>query len=424
MNIKITGGHLTGKVQMISSKSDGHRLLIAAALADAPTQIQIQGVSEDIEATILCLKNLGAQFERKGDIVFVTPAPPYQENISVLDCRESGSTLRFLLPVAAALGRSVLVEGAGRLPKRPIGILTDLLSNHGCYISSSQLPLEMSGQLTAGTFILPGNVSSQFITGLLFALPLLEGDSEIVLTTPLESKGYVDMTLHTLQRFGIQVQETESGFAISGKQKYHSPGTIITEGDWSNAAFWLAAGAASGNGVTCCGLQQDSPQGDKAIIPLLQQFGAKIEMSEECVTVQHATLKGCRIDVSQIPDLMPILCIVASMAKGKTEIYNAARLRIKESDRLSAMADCLHQLGIRAEESQDGITIYGRENTEQIPKEIQIDACNDHRIVMSAAVGAIVLGLEVTILGAEAVAKSYPAFFAEFIRLGGGADVL
>lgn len=422
MNIKITGGHLTGKVQIISSKSDGHRLLIAAALADTPTQIHIQGVSEDIETTVLCLKNLGAKFERKDDIVFVTPVPPYQENIAVLDCRESGSTLRFILPVAAALGRSILVEGAGRLPKRPIGILTELLSHHGCYISSNQLPLEMSGQLTAGTFTLPGNVSSQFITGLLFALPLLDGDSEIKLTTPLESKGYVDMTLHTLKRFGIQIIKTESGFQIPGKQKYHSPGTLRAEGDWSNAAFWLAAGAASGNGITCCGLQQDSPQGDKAIVPLLKQFGAKIEIQDESVTVQHAALKGCRIDVSQIPDLMPILCIVASMAKGKTEIYNAGRLRIKESDRLSAMADCLHRLGIRAEESQDGMTIYGREGG--IPDEIQIDAYNDHRIVMSAAVGAIVLGLEITIIGAEAVAKSYPAFFAEFIRLGGGADVL
>ena len=421
MNIRIAKGALRGTVQMISSKSDAHRLFIGAALADQPTEMVLNGSSEDLEATLQCLQALGADFLRQGDKITVMPVEK-KEDISVMDCRESGSTLRFLLPVAAALGRSVLVEGKGRLPQRPISILTELLREHGCEVSSDQLPLEMSGQLKGGTFSLPGNVSSQFITGLLFALPLLEGNSEIVLSTEMESRGYIDMTLHTLKRFGIAVKEGERGFSIPGGQQYHSPGVMQADGDWSNGAFWLTAGAM-GQPVTCCGLQMDSPQGDKAILDILKQFGAHVETEGDRVTVSRGKLKGCVIDAAQIPDLVPILCMAAAAAEGKTEIRNAGRLRIKESDRLTAMADCLNRLGVPVEEKQDGLVIHGGKLTEQ-QGEIRIDSYGDHRIVMSAAVGAALLGREAVIEGAEAVAKSYPAFFAEFIRLGGGADVL
>lgn len=422
MNIKITRGQLRGSVNMISSKSDAHRLMIAAALADEPTEIAMQGISADIEATALCLKNLGAKIEKRDDKVWIAPMIAEQDGIAILDCNESGSTLRFLLPVAAALGRSVLMEGQGRLPERPIGILTELLSEHGCQISQHQLPLEMSGQLQGGIYRLPGNISSQFITGLLFALPILEEDSDIVLTTNVESRGYIDMTLHTLQRFGIVIEETENGFHVPGKQTYHSPKEVSAEGDWSNAAFWLAAGAMKGS-ITCKGLQMHSAQGDKQILQLLQQFGATIEVEEDRVTVSHGDLHGCRIDVSQIPDLTPILCMVAAMAEGKTEIVNAGRLRIKESDRIAAIADGLRQIGVTVAERPEGIVIWGGKPKEQ-EGTIRINAYNDHRIVMAAAVGAAVMGREAVIVGAEAVAKSYPSFFAEFIRLGGGADVL
>lgn len=421
MNIKISRGLLRGTVQMISSKSDAHRLLIGAALADMPTEMELNGRSEDLEATILCLKALGADVLSQGNHIKVVPMER-KEELAVMDCRESGSTLRFLLPVAAALGRSVLVEGKGRLPQRPIGILTELLREHGCFVSGDQLPLEMHGQLKGGTFSLPGNVSSQFITGLLFALPLLEQDSEIVLTTEMESRGYIDMTLHTLKRFGIVIEEGKRGFHIPGRQQYHSPKMVRPDGDWSNAAFWLTAGAM-GSSVTCCGLQMDSPQGDKAILEILRRFGAKVETEGEMVTVSHEKMKGCVIDAAQIPDLVPVLCIAAAGAEGKTEIRNAGRLRIKESDRLAAMADCLRRLGVQAEEQQDGMIIYGKKTAQQ-QEEIRVDAYGDHRVVMSAAVGAAMLERDVVIEGAEAVAKSYPAFFAEFIRLGGGADVL
>lgn len=422
MNIKISVGQLHGKVNMISSKSDVHRLLVASVLADGPTEILLNGTSEDIEATIFCLKELGSRIEKTERGLRVTPVTPFQSSVAVMDCGESGSTLRFLLPVAGALGRNALFEGRGRLPQRPIGVLTGQMEQHGCRFNAEKLPLEISGHLTGGLYELPGNISSQFITGLLFALPLLEEDSEIRLTTAVESVGYIQMTLHTLSRFGIDVETREQGYFIKGGQKYRSPGVIQAAGDWSNAAFWLTAGAV-GSEVTCCGLQMDSPQGDKAILPILERFGAKITIGEDSVTAKGGKLKGCKIDASQIPDLVPILSVAAAMAEGDTHIVNAGRLRIKESDRLRAITDCLERLGVKVEELEDALVIHGG-NREASYQEIHIDSYQDHRIVMSAAVAGAVMGQPLMIEGAEAVGKSYPGFFAEFIRLGGGADVL
>lgn len=422
MNIKIGAGRLHGTVQMISSKSDVHRLLLAAALADGPTEILLNGTSEDIEATMLCLKALGSRVEKTEGGLRVVPIPPFQSSVAVLDCRESGSTLRFLLPVAGALGRNALFEGRGRLPQRPIGVLTGQMERHGCRFNGEHLPLEISGHLTGGVYELPGNISSQFITGLLFALPMLEEDSEIRLTTAVESQGYIQMTLHTLSRFGIAVEATEQGYFIKGGQKYHSPGVIQAAGDWSNAAFWLTAGAV-GSEVTCRGLQMDSPQGDKAILPLLERFGAQITVDGDSVTAKGGKLKGCKIDASQIPDLVPILSVAAAMAEGDTYIFNAGRLRIKESDRLRAITDCLRRLGVDVEEEEEALLIHGGAK-EPSYQEIHMDSYGDHRIVMSAAVAGAVMGQPLLIEGAEAVGKSYPGFFAEFIRLGGGADVL
>lgn len=422
MNIKIRYGHLEGTVQMISSKSNVHRLLLAAALAEKPTEIKLKGHSDDIEATGACLMSLGSNVEPSKDGVCITPIIQNTNEVAVLDCGESGSTLRFLLPIAGALGRNVLVEGKGRLPQRPISILTEQMSHHGCFFNGTHLPLELSGQLTGGRYELPGNVSSQFITGLLFALPLLEKDSEIILTTKPESMGYISMTLQTLSHFGIEIEKHENGYKIKGRQKYHTPGFIQAEGDWSNAAFWLSAGAVCGE-ITCKELQTDSPQGDKAILDVLKQFGAVVEVKEDYVKVRAGNLHGCHIDASQIPDLVPILSIVAAVAKGDTLIYNAGRLRIKESDRLAAMADCLTRLGFSVEEGEDSLLIHGgKRNIPQDP--VRIDSFHDHRIAMSAAIAGSILGQELIIEGAECVTKSYPGFFADFIRLGGGADVL
>lgn len=422
MNVKIGKGPLNnGQVRIISSKSDGHRSLIAAALAEEESVLFVDGWSDDMEATMRCLKGLGAELYKEPSGIEVVPIPRNAGGKAVLDCGESGSTLRFLLPVAGALGKNALFEGKGRLPERPIGILLEEMEQHGCKANNDHLPVELEGKLQSGVYTLPGNVSSQFITGLLFALPILEGNSEIRLTTDIESKGYIDMTLKTLKTFGVEVKETEHGWIIPGGQKYQGPRMRFAEGDWSNAAFWLVAGAIHGS-IGCQGLDMESPQGDRAIVSLLEEFGAESKIILNQVTMTHKEMKGIRIDASQIPDLVPILCVAAAAAEGKTEIYNAGRLRIKESDRLAAMAECMKKIGVEVEEKPDGIIITGGCNPPA--GEIVIDSHNDHRIVMAMAIAAVSLGVELTIEGADAVNKSYPSFFLELQKLGGVVDVL
>ncbi|WP_352400904.1 3-phosphoshikimate 1-carboxyvinyltransferase [Anaerotignum sp.] len=420
MNIKIGKSTLKGNIKVISSKSDAHRLLIAAALADVPTKILVEGWSNDIEATKNCLEALGCNIVRSGDTVEVSPLWESQTKDVVLDCVESGSTLRFLLPIVAALGKHAIIEGRGRLPERPIDVLLDELRKYGCQVKENAVPLEMSGGITGGIYTLPGNISSQYITGLLFALPLVQGNSEIRLSTKIESRGYIDMTLETLATYGIEIEEREWGFSIKGGQVYHSPKEISSEGDWSGAAFWVVAGGVGGD-ITCTGLRKDSCQGDKEIVSLMEQFGAKVHWEDDGVHICGGALKGIRIDAAQIPDLVPILCTAGALAKGETLIYNAGRLRIKESDRLKAMAEGLQKLGVKVTEQAEGILIEGG----NVPPmgEVVLDSYDDHRIVMALAVAAAALGVEATIERAEAVSKSYPTFFAEFIRLGGVADV-
>ncbi len=423
MEVRIANGYLQGTAKAISSKSDAHRILIAAALADAPTDVFLQGTNADILATIRCLKGLGCQITQKEQTIHVEPIRRDTPVSGEMDCGESGSTLRFLVPVAAALGGGAVVTGEGRLPQRPMEPLLQLLRQHGCTVQGDKLPLEITGKLTAGSFMLPGNISSQYITGLLFALPLLKEDSEIVLTTQMESVGYVNMTLQTLERFGIHVKTTPTGWKIPGGQIYHSPKEIYAEGDWSNAAFWLTAGAVGKEKVGCSGLDENSRQGDKEILSLLERFGATVERKENTFTVCGKKLQGCVIDASQIPDLVPILCVAAAAAEGKTEIINARRLRLKESDRLSAMADCLQRLQVPVEEKEDGLVIYGIGRA-KASAPVTVSSYQDHRIVMAMAIAAVALQQEIVIEGAEAVEKSYPSFFAEFTKLGGAVHVL
>ena len=428
MLARITPSPLKGTVPAIASKSMAHRLIICAALANGETHVTCNTTCADIEATVRCLTALGARIETVEDGFQVHPTMKSVEfgllkalAGGTLDCGESGSTLRFLLPIAGALGKHCRFAGKGRLPERPIGVLLDEMARHGCKADSDHLPVTLEGKLRSGVYTLPGNVSSQFITGLLFALPLLEGESEIRLTTKIESKGYIDMTLKTLKAFGITVTETESGWSIPGGQKYYGPRMRYAEGDWSNAAFWLVAGAIGGS-IGCQGLDMESPQGDRAIAALLEEFGAETKVALNQITATHKEMKGIRIDASQIPDLVPILCVAAAAAEGKTEIYNAGRLRMKESDRLAVMAECMQKIGVEVEERPDSIIITGGCNPPE--GEIVIDSHNDHRIVMAMAIAAVSLGVELTILGAEAVNKSYPSFFIELAKLGGVTNVL
>ena len=408
-----------GQVRVISSKSDAHRSLIAAALAEEESVLFVDGWSDDLEATIRCLAALGAEIYKEPSGIEVVPIRRNLDKAVVLDCGESGSTLRFLLPVAAALGKTATFTGQGRLPERPIGLLLEELAKHGCTVEGEKLPVKLEGKLQSGVFTLPGNVSSQFITGLMFALPLLEGDSEIVLTTEVESRGYINMTLKTLKTFGVTVEETETGWKVPGGQSFAGPRMRFTEGDWSNAAFWLTAGTIKGS-VGCQGLDMESAQGDREIVSILEKFGAETKMILNQITATNKEMKGIRIDASQIPDLVPVLCVAGAAAEGKTEIVNAGRLRLKESDRLAVMAECLQKIGVEVEEREDGLLITGGCNPPE--GELVVDSHNDHRIVMAMAIAAVSLGVDITIENAEAVNKSYPSFFIELKKLGGVVD--
>ncbi|MBE6701370.1 MAG: 3-phosphoshikimate 1-carboxyvinyltransferase [Ruminococcaceae bacterium] len=407
---KITPSVLSGKIDAIPSKSDAHRLLICAALSKGKTKILLPSTSEDIEATISCLVALGVKVERDGDYVTIEGGK-WNEN-PVLDCKESGSTLRFIIPVASVLCDRVSFTGSGRLPERPISHLTNAMRENGTVFSSDKLPLTKSGKMTSGEYVLPGNVSSQYITGLLFALPLLSGDSKITLTTKLESSHYIDITLFALERFGIKIEKGENAFYVKGNQKYISPKNLTVDSDWSNAAFFLVAGAI-GESVTLSSLSLNSKQGDKKIVEVLKNFGAKVDC-ENGITVTRDKLLPITQDVSEIPDMLPILAVLASFADGKSTFTGGKRLRIKESDRIVTTAAMINALGGKARELEDGLIVEGCSLTGG-----NVDGAGDHRIVMAAAIAALFCKNEVIINGAEAVNKSYPGFFEDYKKLGG-----
>lgn len=412
MNVRITPSVLKGAVSAIGSKSDIHRLLILSALCD--TETVIEGFSEcaDTVATINCLRALGAGCEINGREVKVTPISEVC-NGKTLDCGESGSTLRFLLPVAAAVAQSSQFIGSGRLPERPIGELMTAMKNGGVGFSSDKLPLTISGRLKAGKYTLPGNVSSQYVSGLLMALAVTKGKSEIILSSPLESASYVKMTLSTLELFGGRACETEKGYKVEGVKRLISPKRILADGDWSNAAFFIVSGVINEE-TTVLGLNPNSVQGDKKVIKMLESMGAKVSVENGCVSSQKSALCAKRIDLSDTPDLLPILAVAATQATGATEFYGAKRLRLKESDRLLTVANMLSSLGGRADVLPDGLMVYPAALTGGV-----VDGCNDHRIVMAAAIAATICKGETTVLGAEAVNKSYPKFFEDFKKLGG-----
>jgi 3-phosphoshikimate 1-carboxyvinyltransferase len=416
MNMRITPKALSGTVRAVASKSDAHRLLIASALCETLTTIALNESNADIAATAACLRALGADIREETGGVRVKFARN-GTGVPVLDCAESGSTLRFLLPVAAAIRDGVAFAGRGRLPGRPLEPLLEQMKRNGCAFSRDALPFTLSGKLRAGGFALPGNVSSQFISGLLFALPLLDGESRVGLTSPLQSRPYVDMTIQTLARFGIRIGRQDNGYTVSGNQTYISPGGVTVEGDWSGAAFFLAAGALGGE-MSAQGLGVDSLQADKAIADTLQTFGATVSY-ENGVTVRPGRLAPAKIDVSRFPDLFPPLAVVACGAVGKSQLYNAGRLRFKESDRLASVARMLRALGGNAEEMRDALVIHG---TGALTGG-RVDSAGDHRIAMAAAVASILCTSDVVIEGAQCCAKSYPRFFEDFRQAGGKADV-
>lgn len=408
-----------GTVNVPPSKSDVHRAIICAAMANGVSRISPVALSNDIKATIGCIKALGADAVLENNVLTVDGTNMYKNKTALLDCGESGSTLRFFIPIAAVGNINATFVGKGKLPQRPIGIFTEALPKAGTVCKTEGgLPLEIKGQLKSGIFEIPGNVSSQFITGLLLALPILEGDSEIVLTSPLESVGYIAMTIRTMKQFGVNIQATEKGWHIKGGQSYKTC-DYTTDGDWSQAAFFMVLGAVSGK-VTVKGVAKDSTQGDKKCAEILARFGAKVTQLDNEVTVEKGELKAITIDASQIPDLVPVLSVCAAFAEGTTKIINAERLRIKECDRLKATAELLNNLGGKVKELSDGLEITVVSSL----KGGNVNGYNDHRIVMSAAVCAARSDEDITATFAMSINKSYPDFYIDYNSIGGKANVL
>ena len=382
MDITIQPGRLSGTVTAIPSKSQAHRYLICAAFANNETPLLCPETNRDIKATADCLRSLGADIRRTDRGYLVLPIRHIPER-AVLPCGESGSTLRFMLPIVGALGVDGIFEMEGRLPRRPLSPLWEEMERMGCALTRpTENTIRCTGKLKAGEYIIDGGVSSQFITGLLFATALMNSESNINITGTLESKPYVDMTQAALATFHAP--------------HFHSPGELQVEGDWSNAAFFLAA-KELGSTVEILGLNPDSSQGDRAVLDILSQLQRGIPT----------------VSAADIPDLVPVLAIVAAVLHG-AKFTDIRRLRLKESDRVASTIAMLEALGGKAEADENNLTVYGTGLTGGT-----VDAVNDHRIAMSAAIAATVCREPVTVLGAQSVQKSYPAFWDEYKRLGG-----
>ena len=390
MDITIFPRKLAGNIRAIPSKSMAHRLLICAAFADAPTTMLCPDTNRDIEATVDCLNALGAVIIRTEDGYTVIPAARIPKT-AVLNCCESGSTLRFMLPVAGALGVDTTFLMEGRLPQRPLSPLWEEMERMGCRLSRpAENTVQCEGKLRPGSYTIPGDISSQFITGLLLACPLMGGTSTVTVIGKLESKPYVEMTQKAMGLFGVAAAD----FCIRAGT-FKSPGTVTVEGDWSNAAFFLGANAL-GCDITVSNLDTDSAQGDR-----------------ECAKLIPALVNNCTICAADIPDLVPLLSVVAAAGKGAV-FTDIRRLRLKESDRVASVIAMLEALGGKAYATEDSLTV--------LPCRFHsgtVDACGDHRIAMSAAIAATAADGPVTILGAQCVRKSYPAFWEEYKRLGG-----
>lgn len=391
MDITIYPGTLSGTVTAIPSKSQAHRLLICAAFADWETTLLCPETNRDIEATADCLRALGADISRTREGYVVTPLsiPP---KTATLPCHDSGSTLRFLLPVAGALGVDTTFQLEGRLPERPLSPLWEELTRMGCELSRpTPHTIRCQGQLKAGNYTIGGGVSSPFITGLLLAAALIPGESHISITGKLESKPYITMTQQAMALFGCNTEN----FTVHGGQKLHSPGTLTVEGDWSGGAFFLGA-TALGNAVEVKNLSPDSPQGDRAILELLPKLENRAVIS-----------------AADVPDLIPILAVAAACKQGAV-FTDIRRLRLKESDRVASIVNLLTALGGKAEADENTLTVFGTGFTGGV-----VDSVRDHRIAMAAAIAATACKEPVTILGAECSEKSYPQFWGEYARLGG-----
>lgn len=424
INAEIFPGSSSGEISIPPSKSFSHRAILCAALAQGESHISNVAFSEDIRATIACVKQLGAQVQKNGDTLLINGVgfrSVIERNVTehmVIDCNESGSTLRFLIPVFALSGKHCRFTGKGRLMQRPQEVYAHIFAGQKKDFLVSESFIETFDSLEAGVFTVNGNISSQFISGLLFALPLLDGDSIIKIEPPFASRSYVNLTLEMLRQFGIEtVWLNDYALMIKGNQIY-SPQTYRVEGDYSQLAFFAVL-AAVNHDLTLTDVNPISRQGDRAILDILKAFGASVQPVRNGWRVQHAPLTAHTIDLEDCPDLGPVLMVLAALSTGTTVIHNAGRLRLKESDRIAAMETELRKVGVEISSSQNTVTIQGglRQKEPTV-----FDGHNDHRVVMSLAVLASVLPNPSLIRGADAINKSYPDFFNDLRRLGISAD--
>ena len=406
MVVTIHPKRLAGAVTLPPSKSMAHRFILCAALARGTSILHNVALSQDILATLRCAEALGAGWEQAAEGALVITGrggKPCPESVPTFDCGESGSTLRFLIPIALAVAGGGVFTGRGRLMERPLQPYFHLFAEKGVACERKDGVLTLRGGLPAGDYAIPGNVSSQFLTGLLLALQLAEGESRIQLTTPLESRDYVAMTMDVMTRFGAKGRREGEAFLVSGGGDQSREDAV--EADWSQGAFWYAANFLD-NPVDIRGLEPASLQGDRVVAAHYWRL---------------ARPGDAELDVSQCPDLLPPLALMAALRVGTCRLVNAARLRLKESDRLATVSAALNALGAEVEEGTDSLTICG---VEALKGGVTLDCCNDHRIAMMAAIAATKCAEPVTLTGAECVNKSYPDFWDHYRMLGGELDVL
>ncbi|MDR1572479.1 MAG: 3-phosphoshikimate 1-carboxyvinyltransferase [Clostridiales Family XIII bacterium] len=396
----------SGIVTPPASKSISHRAVICAALAHGESVIDNVTLSDDIRATLEGVGALGAEWRLEGRTLYVRGGAGRRADL--INCVESGSTLRFLIPVAALSDRETVFRGKGRLLVRPMGAYDTVFAGTDVRFSHSQREIRVCGPLRSGLYMLPGDVSSQFVSGLLFALPLADGDSEIHLSSPLESRQYADMTVDVLRSFGIEAEASEYVFRVRGGQRYR-PSRYTVETDYSQAAYFLGA-AALGLDVGCAGLSPESMQGDKAFLRVLERMGAEVVWDGGLVSVRAGRLSAITADARENPDLIPPIAALCCFCEGTSRIVNAGRLRLKESDRLRALAEELGRLGARVAESPDSLTIVGAPTL----RGGRVDAHHDHRIAMSMALAAVRCEGDVRLVGWHNVSKSYPGFWDDF----------
>lgn len=419
--VDVNPKRLDGIVDIPPSKSISHRAIIAGALSNGGSTIENIIMSKDVKATCDGLMSLGADIDYRSNTdnrytIIVRGKGRIKSNGAAIDCIESGSTLRFLIPLALISEEEIIFNGRGKLVERPLDIYYDIFQKQGInyHNKSGKLPLTVRGKLKPSDFHMRGDISSQFITGLMFVLPLLDGDSSIIIDTPLESKSYIGLTIDVLKSFGIEIyNENYKMFKIKGNQVY-KPIKYRVEGDFSQAAFWLVAGTIAGN-IECSDINTSSLQGDREIIRIIQEMGGNLKIKDKSVTAYKSHTKGIEIDASQIPDLIPVLSVLACLSRGTTIIKNASRLKLKESDRLRSITSELSKIGGRIKELKDGLIIDG---VDSLNGGI-VNSWNDHRIAMALAVASTRCKNSLKIEGAESIDKSYPGFWEDFKKLGG-----